>query len=333
MTQSQTPTPTPTQTQTPSQTQTSHPAYASPADTGRHGEYRIDSSDPRPRYRFTGRLVTAGADTQDGPGCFVAEPGRFHLYSGWFCPWAQRSTLVIALAGLSHVVSVSYVDGLRDARGWAFRESTGPDPVNGFTLLRQAYEATQPGFDGHVSVPTLWDRRTHRVVSNDFTTLDADLATHFQRWSTTGVELYPADLRGEIDELERWLLPRFNRGVTRAAKDGDDAGRARAGVGAVFDQLEETFGNSRYLLGERLTLADVRLFVTLVRYDAGSNAGGRVGPRLNELPNVWAYARDLFQQDAFRSTTRFASFTTARSGWGVRVAEWDEPVVRDLGTP
>jgi glutathionyl-hydroquinone reductase len=316
-------------------TETKHSEYASPADTGRFGEYRTvrDPSDPRPLYRFAGRLVPQRSDTEDSPGRFVAEPGRFHLYSGWFCPWAQRSTLVIALAGLSHVVSVSYVDGVRDARGWAFRAANGPDPVNGFTLLRQAYEATQPGFDGHVSVPTLWDRRTHRVVSNDYGTLDADLATHFQRWSTTGVELYPADLRGEIDELERWLLPRFNRGVTRAAEDTDRARSARAGVGAVLTQLEETFGNSRYLLGDRLTLADVRLFVTLVRYDAKANATGRVGPRLTEVPNVWAYARDLFQQDAFRNTTRFDTFTASvRSEPVVSVADWNEPVVRDFGT-
>jgi glutathionyl-hydroquinone reductase len=306
------------------------PQYASPVDTERFGEYRITQrpDDPRPLYRFTGRLIAPGPDAAETPGRYVAEPGRFHLYSGWFCPWAQRSTLVIALAGLEDVVSVSYVDGVRDARGWAFRETNGPDPVNGFTLLRQAYDATEPGFDGHVSVPTLWDRRRQQVASNDYGTLDADLASQFQQWSSTGVELYPADLRTEIDELERWLLPTVNHGVRRAAGEGEAADAARAGVQAAFATLERSLANSRYLLGDRLTLADVRLFVTLARYDRQANATGRVGPHLPELPNLWAYARDLYQQDGFRATTRFETYSTG-PGPVVAGLDWDEPADRE----
>jgi len=305
---------------------TGRPQYASPVDRERYGEYRItqDPADPRPRYRFTGRLIAPASARPDTR--FVAEPGRFHLYSGWFCPWAQRSTLVVALAGLEDVVSVSYVDGKRDARGWAFRESTGPDPVNGFTLLREAYEATEPGFDGHVSVPTLWDRQIHRVATNDYGTLDADLATAFGEWSRTGVELYPEDLREEIDTLERWLRPTVNRGVSRAKGDGAEAHAARHRIQVAFAQLEQTFAQSRYLLGDRLTLADVRLFVTLVRYDRQANAAGRIGPPLPHFPNLWAYARDLFQQKAFRETTRFDSFTAGTSA--NEFPNWDEPVVR-----
>ncbi|MDG6109827.1 glutathione S-transferase family protein [Dactylosporangium aurantiacum] len=107
--------------------------------------------DPLPLYRFTGRVV-------EGP-----EAGRYHLYAGWFCPWSQRVTIAHALAGPQDAVTVSCVDNARDGRGWAFRERYGPDPVNGFTLLRQAYEATGANFDGHVSVPTLWARATARV--------------------------------------------------------------------------------------------------------------------------------------------------------------------------
>lgn len=320
-----------TQTHIDSPAPTAIPRYASPADTGRYGEYRIvrADDDPRPLYRFTGRLIAPGAGVEEAPDRYVAEPGRFHLYSGWFCPWAQRSTLVLALAGLQDVVSLSYVDGVRDARGWAFREVHGPDPVNGFTLLREAYDATEPGFDGHVSVPALWDRRTRQVAGNDYGTLDADLASQFQQWSSTGVQLYPDDLRTEIDELERWLLPALNQGVHRAAGEGVEADAARAGVREVFATLEKVFASSRYLLGDRLTLADVRLFVTLARYDLQVNAAGRVGPRLPELPHLWAYARDLYQQDAFRATTRFETFTTSTSPAVVAaVAAWAQPVDR-----
>jgi glutathionyl-hydroquinone reductase len=315
-------------TQTDISTPTPGTSYASPVDVARYGPYRINQAagDPRPLYRFTGRLVGTGPDrispTDTTPPQFVAEPGRYHLYSGWFCPWAQRSTLVIAIAGLGEAVSVSYVDGARDARGWAFRETNGPDPVNGFTLLRQAYDATEAGFDGHVSVPTLWDRRTSTVASNDYATLDADLASQFRAWSTTGIELYPEHLRAEIDGLEAWLLPAVNQGVHRAAGEGEEADAAREGVRAAFEELEERLGDSRYLTGDHLTLADVRLYVTLVRYDAGANAAGKVGPRLPERPNLWAYARDLYQQKAFRQTTDPSTFTAP----GAEVPDWDEPV-------
>jgi glutathionyl-hydroquinone reductase len=308
------------------QTDVMHPAYASPADTSAYGEYRIvrNPDDPRPLYRFTGQLVKPAPGVTDSPGKFVAEPGRYHLYSGWFCPWAQRATLVVALAGLGSAVSVSYVDPQRDARGWAFREINGPDPVNGFTLLRQAYDATEPGFDGHVSVPTLWDRRTHQVASNDYATLDIGLATAFRAWSGTGIELYPQDLREDIDELDRWLGPAINHGTHRAAGDSAEARTAREGVASAFAALEGRLGASRYLLGGRLTLADVRLYVTLVRYDVGANIDGVVGPHLPELSNLWDYARDLYQQDALRATTRLDTFTRP----GAEVPAWDEPSTR-----
>src|SRR5205823_4201054 len=108
--------------------------YASPIDAAVHGEHR--GTAPAAGYRFTGRL-----GTREHP----AGPGRYHLYAGWFCPWSHRATIQLALNSLAGIVSVSYVDGLRDGRGWAFRERTGPDHANGFTLLREAYETTEPG--------------------------------------------------------------------------------------------------------------------------------------------------------------------------------------------
>jgi putative glutathione S-transferase len=286
-------------------------AYASPVDVERYGEYRITQTpdDPRPLYRFTGTLAP--------------EAGRYHLWSGWFCPWAHRSTLVVALAGIEDAVSVSYVDQRRDARGWAFRETDGPDPVNGFTLLRDAYEATESGFDGHVSVPTLWDRQAGRIASNDYATLDAELATRFQQWSRTGLELYPADLRAQIDDLDRRLQPAVNRGVGAAAGSGPDADQARDRLHRTLRELDTTLASSRYLLGDRLTLADVRLWVTLVRFHA-SAAGGRVGIGLADLPSLFSYARELLQQEAFGDTT---DFTTYGAG-DPTPAGWSDPPTR-----
>jgi len=273
--------------------------FATPTDVATHGEYTINhtADDPRPLYRFAGRITT------DGSTPFAPEPGRYHLYSGLFCPWAQRSVLVIELAGLGDAVSVSYVDHSRDARGWAFREEQGADPVNGFTLLRDAYEATEPGFDGHVSVPALWDRATGTLVSNSYGLIDIDLATRF---GGDGIELYPHDLRSAIDELDGWIGPDVNQG-TRLALGDDPAAREAARVlDDAFARLDDRLAGSRYLLGERLTLADVRLWVTLVRHDA--RAAGSSTSRLAERPALWRYARDLYSLPAFSGTTDFGSF-------------------------
>jgi putative glutathione S-transferase len=286
-------------------TQTDPASYASPVDTDRYGAYRVTQrpDDPRPLYRFTGRL------TADGSSGFLAEPGRYHLYAGWFCPWAQRVVLELAVNGLTEVISVSYVDDARDGRGWAFRETHGPDPVNGFTLLRQAYEATEPGFDGHVSVPTLWDTRTGQVVSNDYPTLGIDIATQFTDFRWPGIDTYPADLRGEIEELNSWVGPTVNQGVGRAQGEGPAAEQARTELLAAFGRLDALLADHSFLVGQGVTEADIRLWVTLARYDVQANATGRVGPPLSAFPNLARYAGWLAELPSFRATTRWASFS------------------------
>ncbi|GAA1843755.1 glutathione S-transferase C-terminal domain-containing protein [Microlunatus capsulatus] len=285
--------------------------FAGPVDTERYGEYRVTRrpDDPRPLYRFTGRL------SSDGSTPFHAEPGRYHLYAGWFCPWAQRVVLQVAANGLlaapggEGALSVSYVDDARDARGWAFRETHGPDPVNGFTLLRDAYEATEPGFDGHVSVPTLWDTTTGRVVSNDYTTLGIDIATQFggSRWP--GVDTYPVHLREEIEALDAWVGPAVNQGAGRARGQGPAAEQARVELRGAFDRLDALLVDRSFLVGHGLTEADFRLWVSLARYDVQTNATGEVGPPLSAWPELARYAGWLADLPAFRATTRWASFT------------------------
>ena len=193
------------------------PRYASPVDFDAYGQYGAGrgfdqgQAFQRPRYPFRGRI------TADGSSGYRAEPGRYHLYISWGCPWAQRTAIVRKLKGLDDVVSLSYVDDVRDGRGWAFREHRGPDPVNGFTLLAQAYEATEPGFPGHISVPVLWDRQTAAIVSNNFPDITIDLGTQFGAWGDPSVDLYPAALRGEIDALNERIYETVNDGTYRAA--------------------------------------------------------------------------------------------------------------------
>jgi len=257
----------------------------------------------RPRSSFSGRLVAPRSYQIDSPpDVFVADSGRFHLYAGWFSPWAHRSTLVLALAGLEDIVSVSYIDASY-IHPKARARPRGHDPANGFAQLRDAYEASDPDFDGPISVPTLWDTETQRVVTNNRTTLEIDLATELREWSSTGVELYPQDLRDEIDELDRWLGPTVNEGIYRTVGKVDETRAAREELQDTFARLERRLANSRYLLGDRLTLADIRLWVTLVRYQTNTIADGRIGQRLPEYGCLWAYTQNLYQRDAFRATT------------------------------
>ena len=190
-------------------------------------------------YRFHGpghaRTASSG---------YPAEPGRYHLYVSLACPWAHRTAIVRALLGLEDVVSLSVVDPVRDGRGWAFRDGPGytPDPVNGFTLLREAYEATEPGYDGHVSVPVLWDRRDRRGSSP--TTSPTSPST----WTPSSAagprpafDLYPAALRPEIDELNERVYADVNNGVYRCgfatSQEAYDA--AVAGLFATLDDLDQ----------------------------------------------------------------------------------------------
>ncbi len=177
--------------------------YASPVDTASYGDYQFvrQPGDDRPLYRFGGRIAASASAT--GTESWPAEPGRYHLYAGWFCPWSQRITIAIALHGLCDTIGVSYLDDSRDGRGWAFRERRGADPVNGFTLLREAYQATDPGFDGHISTPALWDRKQRRLVSNDYRSLGLDIATEFPAYGDPAIDSYPVEHRAEIDELDR----------------------------------------------------------------------------------------------------------------------------------
>ena len=283
---------------------------ASPVDFVSYGDYSVkvpvsaDGSFIRPLYPFQGRI------TADGASGFPAQAGRYHLYVSLACPWAHRSVIVRGLMGLDDVVSLSVVDPVRDGRGWAFREGPGygPDPVNGFTLIREAYDATEPGYDGHISVPVLWDRETSQIVSNNFPDITIDLGTQFGAWARPGVDLYPEQLRPEIDALNEVVYATVNDGVYRCgfATSQQAYDTAVAALFATLDDLEQRLAGRRYLFGGQITEADVRLWVTLARFDSVYVTHFKTNVRrLVDYPNLWAYARDLYQHPAFGSTTNF----------------------------
>ncbi|BCJ61869.1 glutathione S-transferase C-terminal domain-containing protein [Micromonospora endophytica] len=254
--------------------------------------------------------------TADGASGLRADPERYHLYLSWSCPWAQRTAIIRSLKGLHDVVSLSYVDDERDARGWVFRERRGLDPVNGFTHLAEAYEATVPGYPGPYPVPVLWDRETHQIVSNDDASIGYDLATAFDAWGDPAVELYPQQLRTDVARLTALLETNLSGCAYTVAQTTTQPGyeAARRRVIGVLDRLDERLTDRRFLFGDSITGADVCLWPTLVRFDLLDNPLGKISERgLTGFPNLWAYARDLYQLPAFRDTTDFDSYRRDRS--------------------
>jgi glutathionyl-hydroquinone reductase len=289
------------------------PRAASPVDVEQYGPYLpknragelLQRSDPAFRARITA----------DGSSGHPAEPGRYHLYVAAPCPFSQRSTIVLHLKGLRDVVTVSVADPMRDGRGWAFREGTGHglDEVNGFAFLSEAYTATDPEYDSHVSVPALWDRQTGRIVCNDYRVLSTDLATAFDKYASNDIDLYPEDLRAEIDELNDFLFTRVHDGPYRCgfARGQEAYEREVRDLFEALDQLEERLGDRRYLFGDRLTESDIRLYVTLARFDTVYVTHFKANlRRIADYPRLRAYFRDLYQLPAFRETTDFDQIKT-----------------------
>jgi putative glutathione S-transferase len=228
------------------------------------------------------------------------EPGRYHLYISWACPWAHRTAIARRLKGLEDVVSMSAVDPYRDARGWAFTGEAFSDPLHGWSFLQQAYDATDPDFAGRITVPVLWDKREERIVNNESADIVRILGTVFGDGS-----LYPADLAAEIDALNARIYEGLQNAVYEAGFAGSQAAYEEAAYRAfeTLAWLEELLGERRYLAGDRITEADWRLFPTLVRFDPVYVDHFRCNlRRLVDHPNLWGYTRELFQRPGIAET-------------------------------
>lgn len=245
--------------------------------------------------------VTPGDD-----GEFPAEAGRYHLYVALACPWSHRAVIVRRLKGLEDAVSVSYLDPFRDERGWAFSGGRYVDEVNGFAFLSEAYERTEPGYDGRVSVPVLWDKQTGQTVCNESAEIVRMFGSAFDAVAgEPELDLYPEALRPEIDALNERIYATVNNGVYCAGFARSQAAYEHAfeGLFATLAELERLLGERRYLAGDQITEADWRLFPTLVRFDPVYYVHFRCnGRRLVDHPNLWAYARELHQRPGIAQT-------------------------------
>jgi putative glutathione S-transferase len=243
-----------------------------------------------------------------GAGEFRAEAGRYHLYVARACPWAHRTIIARRLMGLEAAIGISFVDPLRDERGWAFTGGEYADRVNGFGLLAEAYAATDPAYGARVTVPVLWDTRTGVIVNNESADILRMLETVFAPLAEHPVELYPEPLRTEIDQLNAHIYEAVNNGVYKAgfAQRQQVYEHEVRSLFAALDDLDQRLSARRFLFGEEIVETDIRLFTTLVRFDAVYQIHFKCSLRkLLEYEHLWPYARDLYQHPGFGETVSF----------------------------
>ena len=258
------------------------------------------------RYIET-RITRDGA----GDGDFQVEPGRFRLAVSRACPWAHRTILTRQLLGLENVLSMAVAGPVHDEDSWTFDlDPGGVDPVLGIPKLKDAYDARPGGYpESGVTVPAIVDTTTGQVVTNDFHQIVKDLVTEWtEHQRQDAPDLWPEELRDEIEEVSDLVYHDLNNGVYKCGFAGSQKAYDRAydALWARMDWLEERLSSQRYLVGDRLTLADVRLWPTLVRFDAAYHGHFKCNrQKLIEMPALWGYARDLWQTHDFGSTVNF----------------------------
>ena len=248
--------------------------------------------------------------TADGSSPWPVEAGRYRLIAARACPWANRAMIVRRLLGLEDAISLGVAGPVHDERSWRFHNDPGDrDPVLGIEWLREAYEKAQPGYDEGVTVPTMVEVASGKAVSNNFQQLTLDLSTQWRAFHRPGApDLYPEAHRAEIDEVIEPIYHEVNNGVYKCgfAKGQGAYERAYDALFARLDALSERLATRRFLVGDTITEADVRLWVTLVRFDAAYHGHFKCNrQKLTELPVLWAYARDLFQTPGFGDTNDF----------------------------
>jgi len=236
----------------------------------------------------------------DGSTPYPAVAGRYHLYVSLACPWAHRTIIVRALAGLEEVIGMTVVDPVRDEAGWRFADGPGftTDPINGFGYLSEAYLASDPQYQGRVTVPVLWDKETKRIVSNSDDDIMRMFETEFDAVGKRDIDFYPSAHAREMETLNEVIDDTLNNGVYKAgfATQQHAYERAAYGVFETLDVLEHRLSTSRYLFGATPLETDWRLFVTLVRFDAVYHGHFKCNVRrIADYPHLFGYLRDLYQ--------------------------------------
>ena len=274
------------------------------------GVWRTDV-EPTPAYRAVAERSRFRAWVRaDGSSDFAPEPGRYHLYVSYACPFAHRTLLARALLGLEEAVSVSVLDpDWSGAMGWVFGTppAATPDHVNGFASLPEVYRKANARFTGKVTVPALWDKKRATIVNNESAEILRMFEVEFRALATTGLDLYPDALRAEIDDVNSLVGSRVNNGVYRAgfASTQEAYDAAVRDLFAALDGLEARLATRRFLVGERLTEADLRLFPTLIRFDVAYYGALRCNlKRLADYPHLLAYTKQILGVPGVAATVK-----------------------------
>ena len=245
-------------------------------------------------------VTVDGAPGPTGHGGFPAELGRYHLYVSLACPWAHRTLILRSLKGLEATIPASVVHWRMLENGWTFEDGPGvvPDPNLGAKYLYEIYIASDPNYTGRVTVPVLWDKRRGAIVNNESSEIIRMMNCAFNALGAKSGDYYPEELRLEIESVNSRVYDTLNNGVYKAgfATSQTAYEEAIAPLFETLDWLESRLAKARYLVGNRLTEADIRLFTTLVRFDSIYYGHFKCNlRRLVDYPNLWAYTRDLFQ--------------------------------------
>lgn len=283
--------------------------YGNPKNASTSGAFERDT-----RY-ITDRILRdapAGEPTTDADGrtMWPVEAGRYRLVAARACPWAHRTVIVRRLLGLENVISLGLAAPTHDVRSWNFDlDDNGRDPVLGIERLQEAYFARIPDYERGITVPALVDVASGKVVTNDFAQITLDFSGQWSQFHREGAPvLYPQQHREEIDQVNRRVFTEVNNGVYRCgfAADQENYEAAYERLWAGLDWLEERLTTRRYLVGDTITEADIRLFTTLARFDAVYHGHFKCNrSTLSAMPALSAYLRDLFQTPGFGDTTDF----------------------------
>ncbi len=274
-------------------------------DTGKTGGRFV-----RGDSRFRNWVTPDGAPGPTGEGGFAAEPGRYHLYISRACPWAHRTMIFRVLKGLEEAISFSATHWRMGPQGWTFAPGPGvvPDTINGAQYLYEVYTTADPRYTGRVTVPVLWDKQRRTIVSNKSADIIRMLNSAFDRIGAREGDYYPDALRADIDALNARIYDRVNNGVYKAGFATTQAAYEEA-VRPLFetlDWLDARLSARRFLCGDRLTEADLRLFTTLLRFDPVYVGHFKCNiRRLVDYPHLWPYTRQLYQMPGISGTVDF----------------------------
>jgi putative glutathione S-transferase len=243
---------------------------------------------------------------------FRPEAGRYHLYVSYACPWAHGALLTRSLKGLEDAISVDVVDPYRESDGWQFtpeKEGCTEDTINGSDYLREVYVEADPGMTGRVTVPVLWDKSEETIVNNESKEVIRMLDTEFDDVAEHDVDLYPEGYRDDVDRIIEDIYDPINNGVYRTgfAKSQQAYDRAVTELFDALDGWDDVLADQRYLAGDRLTEADIRMFATLIRFDQVYHTHFMCNKQhIHEYDNLWPYLRDIYQTPGVAETVNMS---------------------------